>query len=116
MMPIFNGRVQQKRDTTSHWTALTGFVPLEGEIIVYTDRYTDTDDDGNTIYYPGIKIGDGKAFCVDLPFVDDYETQQILEQLQDHINDSSIHTSIEEKTNWNNKISCSVSDERLIFF
>lgn len=32
-----NGRIKLKRDTTANWNAATGFVPLEGEVIIYTD-------------------------------------------------------------------------------
>lgn len=37
MADTINARHKVKRDTTAHWNSATGFVPLDGEIIVYTD-------------------------------------------------------------------------------
>lgn len=37
MADTINARIKVKRDTTAHWDSATGFIPLEGEIIVYTD-------------------------------------------------------------------------------
>ena len=110
----FNTRIKQKADTTANWATKTEFIPFEGEIIIYTDRFVTTDD-GNTVYYPGVKIGDGNAYVVDLPFIDDYKTATIVEQLNDHVNDTNIHTSLIEKSTWNDKISCEIDDEILIF-
>lgn len=69
-MPI-NTRIQLKRDTTANWNAAIGFVPLEGEIIIYTDyRQETTVENGQTVTknVAGIKIGDGMAYVQDLPF------------------------------------------------
>lgn len=85
-----------------------------GEIIVYTDYKTVTKD-GVTQYVPGVKIGDGNAFVVDLPFVTDaVEAASILAELEAHINDTNVHTSAEEKNTWNSKISAEISGETLI--
>ena len=37
MADIINGRIKSKRDTTANWNRTIGFVPLQGEIIVYED-------------------------------------------------------------------------------
>ena len=37
MSSKINTRIQLKRDTTENWGKARGFVPLAGEIIVYTD-------------------------------------------------------------------------------
>lgn len=58
-----NVRLQVKRDTTANWNNARGFIPLEGEIIVYTDYKI---QNGKKI--PAIKIGDGRAYVQDLPF------------------------------------------------
>lgn len=66
-----NARIQIKRDTTAHWNAALGFVPLDGELIIYTDYRTETVvEDGKQVVkdVPGMKIGDGKAYVQDLPF------------------------------------------------
>jgi hypothetical protein len=75
-----SARFKVRRDTTANWNAAIGFIPLEGEVIVYTDYKTITE--GNvTKYVPGIKIGSGNAYVQDLAFVGDADMQQILAAL-----------------------------------
>ena len=45
-------RIIQKHETEEHWNAAEGFIPLEGEIIIY-----DIDSSHSS---PRLKIGDGK--------------------------------------------------------
>lgn len=101
--------------TTAEWNETIGYVPAVGEIIVYTD-YKQVEKDGEMVDVPGIKIGSGNAYVQDLMFVGDVAIDtQILE---DHINDTTIHTNAEEKDFWNNKISIDDSgldSENLIF-
>ena len=69
-----------------------------------------TDSEGNITYIPGIKIGDGLAYLIDLPFTDS--------ELIDHINNTTIHVTAEEKNFWNNKNRVFISpqdEENLIF-
>ena len=96
--------------TTDYWTTNIDYVPSAGEIIVYSDK---TVIDGVT--YPGVKIGDGKAYCVDLPFLNEDANNMIIEMLNNHINDTSAHVVPGERETWNNKVSCSIQGERLIF-
>lgn len=49
-------------DTTAGWNAKSGYIPDDGDVIVYTDK------SGNV---PGVKIGDGESYCSDLPFIGD---------------------------------------------
>lgn len=58
MSKVIRGRIQSKRDTTANWNATQNFIPLDGEIIVYTDYYGE-----NT---PAIKVGDGKTIVQEL--------------------------------------------------
>ena len=77
---------------------------LEKDVIyVYTDHQT---DDGKNI--PGIKIGDGLAYVVDLPFVDTIYMK--------HITDTDIHITAEERTKWNKAITVDAksTDENLV--
>lgn len=100
--------------TTAFWNAQTGFVPEDGEIIVYTDKSTKTVD-GVTVYIPGIKIGSGNAYVQDLAFV----AQDVADELIQHINDMSKHITEEERDRWNNKLNFNDNmeavDETLIF-
>lgn len=114
MMRQFKTRIRMKSDTTANWIAQREFVPLEGEIIVYTDYQTKIEN-GKTIKIPAIKIGDGATYGVDLPFVND----DLRDQIMNHINNPDIHTSLAEKLFWNNKINVAdnqeVVDNVLIF-
>lgn len=103
MSATINTRIQLKRDTTANWNAARGFVPMAGEVIIYTD-YSSYQKEVNgrikTILIPGIKIGDGGAYVQDLPFVD----EDLRDTLMDHINNMDLHVTLGEKTFWNNKI------------
>lgn len=99
-----------KSGTKSYWDAQKSLIGEENVIYVYTDHQTKTDTWGRTTNIPGIKIGDGKAYLIDLPFTDDvYIT---------HIKDYVAHCTQEEKDSWNNKVRPFVSKsvpETLIF-
>lgn len=100
--------------TTAFWNAQTGFVPEDGEIIVYTDKSTKFVD-GQAVYVPGVKIGTGNAYVQDLAFVAD----DIADSLLSHINDLVAHVTQEDRNKWNNKLNISdvteVVGETLIF-
>lgn len=57
-----NTRIIQKNDLAEKWSEASGFIPLNGEIIIYN---TDENRD-----YPRIKIGDGISVADALPFID----------------------------------------------
>lgn len=88
--------------TTAFWNAQTGFVPEDGEIIVYTDKSTKIVD-GVTVYIPGVKIGSGNAYVQDLAFVAD----DIADSLLSHINDLVAHVTQADRNKWNNKLNVS---------
>lgn len=91
-------------NTVSGWNAQTSLISEKNAIYVYTDY--DTDENGNVV--PGIKIGDGLAYLIDMPFVDAV--------MQEHMQNTVIHVTQGDKDNWNNK--CSVQymgDERIQF-
>lgn len=102
-MGTTNARIKSKRDTTANWNNARGFIPLEGEIIIYTDYKTVTENvNGDNIItlVPGIKVGDGHAYVQDLPFVD----KELRQELLTHIQDANAHVTAAEKTFWNNKL------------
>ena len=94
-------------DTTANWRARVGYIPNKGDVLIYLDKATI-----NNVDIPGIKIGDGMAYGIDLPFIGD----DIANQLTQHIADTVAHITTEERTFWNNKINCNdeVIDEILI--
>jgi hypothetical protein len=114
MSATVNTRIQLKRDTTEHWNNAQGFIPLAGEVIVYTDYETKTytvEEYGETVtktvQIPNIKVGTGNAYVQDLPFVDE-KTRDIL---MEHINNHDIHVTLQEKLFWNNKINIDDSED-----
>lgn len=98
-----NTRIQMKRDTTANWNNAVGFIPLDGEIIIYTDYKTITevvDNQNVTKNIPGIKIGDGNAYVQDLPFMDN----DLRDALMAHIANTNVHVTLNDKSFWNNKL------------
>lgn len=114
-MDNVKARIRATRDTTANWNAVRDFVPLRGEIIIYTDHGQIQDDFGHIINVPGIKIGDGSAYLIDLPFVNDDVRFQILSELREHTGNMDIHVSPNERTFWNNKLNFSINNGNLIF-
>ena len=82
--------------TTAEWEQLTTLVSVLGEVYVYTAGGEDSE--GNPI--PKIKIGDGLAYVVDLPFIAGTDLQ---------ITQADID-------NWNNKVAVRADGENLIFY
>lgn len=68
-MDTVKAKICVRRDTTENWEYYGSTVPLDGEVIVYTDHKT-IDDEGNLQYVPGIKIGDGVTTVANLPFTE----------------------------------------------
>lgn len=82
--------------TTAEWAELTTLQSREGEIYVYSDATEDAE--GNPI--PMVKIGDGNAYVVDLPFV----------------SATDMRITAEDIEAWNNKVSVRAEGELLIFY
>ena len=102
-------------NTTAGWASHNSEVPAAGEIIIYTDKYTITDEFDNEIPIPGIKVGNGNAYLGDLTFVGDDVLYAINTRLSAHENNTDIHTTSAEKTFWNNKLNCHTTGETLVF-
>ena len=96
-------------DTTAAWNSQPTYIPKRGDIIVYSDHDT-VIDGGVTKDVPGVKIGDGLAYLIDLPFT----TDGVAQRLMNHINNSAIHVSAEDREFWDNKLNCDVYNEELI--
>ena len=116
MSATINTRIQFKRDTTAHWAAAVGFIPLAGEVIVYEDYDTRTytvEQNGETItetvLIPNMKIGTGNAYVQDLAFVD----ESVRNLLLAHINNQEIHVALGDKIFWNNKINVDDAYEQI---
>lgn len=91
--------------TTADFEDMKTTVPSIGQLFILTDLRSITKSDGTTITSAGIKVGDGIKTIEQLPFIDWF--------YWDHINDTNIHVTAEQKIFWNNKITCEVLDETL---
>lgn len=98
---LITTRIQLKRDTTANWALVEStFVPLDGELIIYTDykseTYIDSSGETKTRHVPAFKVGTGNSFLGDLAFV---------------------MTTPEEIAFWNNKLNVdeNVTNEKLVF-
>ena len=90
-------RIQNKHDLELNWNAATGFIPLQGELIVYdieidslgnaltktVDGVTKTVHElaGRTApyTYERFKIGDGIHIAKDLPFATDFVQEELVD-------------------------------------
>ena len=89
--------------TTAEWNEQNTLVSQAGVMYVYTDHKTSSS--GEPV--PAYKIGDGNTYLIDLPFSDDILTE--------HINNTTVHITAEERTFWNNKVTAYYTDsERLV--
>lgn len=82
-------------NTVAGWNRQKDLVSKKDLIYIYTDYRQETVD-GETKYIPGVKVGDGKAYLIDLPFTDAL--------LVTHMNDMSMHVTAEERAFWNSKV------------
>ena len=103
------GYAKAMTDTTENWNLKPTFIPSKGLLIIYMDHGTIIRE-GETINVPGIKIGDGQAYLVDLPFVGD----DWVAILEDHIRNTVVHITQEERNFWNDKLNCEYQDDETL--
>lgn len=101
-------------NTTAGWNDLPQYLPKAGEICIYTDYKTIRDDLGNDIVYPGIKVGDGNAYLIDMPFVGAEIRFELLQRISAHEQNATIHITQQEREFWNNKLNYDAVGEELI--
>lgn len=95
-------------NTTAYWNDPSkAYIPAKNELIVYSDKAIGS----NNEKIPGIKVGDGKAYCADLPFMG----AENFELIYSHMNNTDVHVTADEKIFWNNKLNLSVDNKTLIF-
>lgn len=82
--------------TTAEWNAQIELISKKNIIYVYTDHQQTINEKGEVINIPGMKIGDGLAYLIDLPFMDTLYA--------DHIENNTIHITENERIFWNNKV------------
>ena len=92
-------------DTKEHWDEQPELVGRQNCLYIYSDW--GESPDGKKI--AGFKLGDGETLLMDLPFTD--------QEYADHIHDTVCHITQQERSDWNNKVSCFYinSMEKLLF-
>lgn len=88
-------------DTSANWAAQPDLIAEKGVVYIYSDAKT---YEGQVL--PRIKIGNGFSLLRTIYFVD----EDIVHQLS-----NLVPVTQEEKDRWNNKVSCQVDREKLIF-
>lgn len=97
---IISGAKEICYDTTANWNSQPSLIAKKGYIYIYSD-YSTIIVDGEEVVVPRMKVGDGSAYLIDMPFVGD----DICDMIIQHINDASIHITPQEREFWNNKSS-----------
>ena len=87
--------------TADFWNNNRQYIPSAGEIIIYLNYKTIDSEEENEIGVAGLKIGDGKTYVVDLPFLGDID-----QSFYNHVNNTAIHVSENDREFWNNKLNC----------
>lgn len=116
MSTAVDARIKLKHDTTENWNNAKGFIPMAGEVIIYDDYEIKTytveeygEQVTKTVKIPNIKIGTGNAYVQDLAFADESTKNLLL----DHIRNEEVHTTLQEKLFWNNKINVDDAQEQI---
>lgn len=100
-------------NTTEGWNSQKQLVGELCSFYVYTDHTVTVDGEKK----PAIKIGDGQAYLIDLPYIST-DLTELIARIENHINNTIIHVSEEDRMFWNNKCSViedEVPNEHLIF-
>lgn len=92
------------------WDADRDMISQKDVLYIYSD-YKLIDQDGKQIYMPGIKVGDGTSYLIDLPFANQNKNNEIEDLLLDHINNKIVHISAEQRNFWNNKLNLSLTPQ-----
>lgn len=96
-------------DTTAGWNSQSLLIGKAGHIYIYTDH-----SNVGGVPVPNIKIGDGKSYLIDNPFV----SLPLEEALKLHCEDTTKHITSNERDAWNSKVQCHIDEndpENLIF-
>ena len=98
---VISSNIKVYYDTVANWNNQPELLTEKGSIYIYSDA---KQYEGQDI--PRIKIGNGINLLKDLYFMD----QDIV-----HALNNITTVTQEEKDKWNNKVSCEVEEEKIIF-
>ena len=104
---IENNKLIYYSNSKENWDLNPNFLSEKNVLYIYTN-YAIVNNDDKEIAIPGLKIGDGKSYLIDLPFVND--SSNFNEILIDHINNNVIHISAADRLFWNNKLNLTLRE------
>lgn len=87
-------------NTTEGWALTPMYIPKKGELVIYTDTEK-------------IKVGDGQAYLVDLPFIGGDAIEKVEQELHDHMDDDVSHVTQTDRDFWDSKLNYSLMGENL---
>ena len=87
------------RGTTEYWNSAPQLISTLNTVYIYTDYQVIDNGDGTVTIIPGIKVGDGTSYLIDMPFVASGDS----ETLDNHIKNETVHITQAEREFWNNK-------------
>lgn len=94
--------------TVEEWNEDKNLLSSKDVLYIYSDYKTTENENGDEVYLPGLKWGDGKTYLIDLPFLN---SGAVDDAILDHINNKVIHVSLQDREFWNNKLNLSLSPE-----
>lgn len=106
----FNNKMIYYSKRKADWDLDRNLISQKNVLYIYLD-YKNINKNGEQIFIPGLKVGDGTTYLIDLPFVNDFNNGEIEQQILNHINNTTIHVLAEEKEFWNNKLNLSLQSE-----
>lgn len=105
---IENNKLIYYSNSKENWDLNPNFLSEKNVLYIYTN-YAIVNKNDKEIAIPGLKIGDGKSYLIDLPFVND--SSNFNEILIDHINNNVIHISAADRLFWNNKLNLTLREQ-----
>ena len=101
--------------TKEQWNINPQLLSKKDVLYIYTNyKKIKKQGEQDQIIIPGLKVGDGKSYLIDLPFINDVSNSDFENILLQHINNKTIHVTQEEKIFCNNKLNLFLQEENLV--
>lgn len=100
--------------TKEEWNSDIFKISEKNVLYIYNNYKIIEKENGEQVFFPGLKVGDGKTYLIDLPFINSPDLEQ---NFLDHINNKIIHVSLTDREFWNNKLNLvdlELHDENLV--
>ena len=130
-IPSSPGQSAVHYDTKENWDSQPNLVSERGAIYIYSDYQTVENGSGQTITIPGIKVGDGLAYLIDLPVanptvsddlvaqiasrvaavVSDQIAANVVVGIRENLNSTRSLVTEEDREKWDGKVSTFVNED-----